>query len=91
MEGEASLTTIIPSTFDGTNYKMWIVRIETYLEALDLYELVEEDYEVFSLPTNLTTARMKVHNEMKIRKSKAKASLFAAVTPTIFTRIMSLK
>ena len=34
---------------------------------------------------------MKVHKERKIRKSKAKASLFAAVTPTIFTGIMSLK
>ena len=34
---------------------------------------------------------MNVHKERKIRKSKAKAYLFAAVTPTFFTWIMSLK
>ena len=34
---------------------------------------------------------MKVCKERKIRKSKPKACLFAAITPTIFTGIMSLK
>ena len=64
--------------------------METYLEALDLWEVVEEDYEVLALPANPTMAQMKVHKERKTRKSKAKAYLFAIVTPTIFTRIMSL-
>ena len=34
---------------------------------------------------------MKVCKERKIRKSKPKACLFATITPTIFTGIMSLK
>ena len=58
---------------------MWAVRIETYLEALDLWEVVEEDYEVFALPANPTMAQMTVYKK-KIRKSKAKAYLFVAVT-----------
>lgn len=91
MEGEANLATIAPSVFDGTYYQMWAVRMETYLEALDLWEAVEEDYEVPALPPNPTMTQIKVHKERKTRKSKAKACLFAAVSPTIFTRIMSLK
>ena len=91
MEGEANFSAIGPTTFDGTNYQMWAVRMETYLEALDLWEAVEEDYEVPELPTNPTMAQMKVHKERRIRKSKAKSYLFATITPTIFTRIMFLK
>ena len=90
MEGEAKLIAIAPSTFDGTNYQMWAVRMETYLEVLDLWETIEEDYEVPTLPTNPTMAQMKVHKERKTMKSKAKACLFAVVTPTIFIGIMSL-
>ncbi|KAL5756718.1 hypothetical protein ACOSP7_021153 [Xanthoceras sorbifolium] len=91
MEAESSLPYLAPPVFDGDNYQLWAVIMETYLEALDLWEAVEEDYEVHSLPNNPTMAQIKVHKERKTRKSKAKASLFAAVSTTIFTRIMSLK
>ena len=40
---------------------------------------------------NPTIAQMKNHKESKSRKSKAKASLFAVVSSSIFTRIMTLK
>ncbi|KAF3641689.1 putative DDB1- and CUL4-associated factor -like protein 1-like isoform X1 [Capsicum annuum] len=63
---------------------------ETYLEALDLWEAVEEDYDV-PLPDNPTVAQIKSHKEKKIRKSKAKSTLFASVSPTISTRIMAFK
>ncbi|RVW59084.1 hypothetical protein CK203_102920 [Vitis vinifera] len=66
--------------------------METYLEALDLWEAVKEDYDIPALPNNPTMAQIKAHKEKKkMKKSKAKACLFAAVSPTIFTRIMSLK
>ena len=65
--------------------------METYLEAMDLWEAIEEDYEVHLLPNNPTVAQIKNHKERKTRKSKAKACLFAAVSTTIFTRIMALK
>ena len=32
--------------FYGKNYQICAVRMETYLEALDLSEAVEEDYEI---------------------------------------------
>lgn len=52
MEGESSLAHLAPPVFDGDNYQFWAVRMETYLEALDLWEAVEEDYEVQPLPNN---------------------------------------
>ena len=91
METEASFSSIAPPVFDGENYQIWAVRMETYLEALDLWEAVEEDYEIPALPNNPTMAQIKAHKEKKTKKSKAKACLFAAVSSTIFTRIMSLK
>ncbi|KAH9805142.1 hypothetical protein KPL71_002337 [Citrus sinensis] len=91
MEAEASFSAIAPTVFDGNNYQLWAVRMKTYLEALDLWEAVEEDYEFPALPNNPTMAQIKAHKEKKTKKSRAKACLFAAVSSTIFTRIMSLK
>ena len=65
--------------------------MEAYLDASDLWEAVEEDYEVGPLPENPTLAQIKNHKERKHRKSKAKSCLFSAVSPAIFTRIMTLK
>ena len=91
MEVEASFSSIAPSVFDGDNYQIWAVRMETYLEALDLWEAVKEDYEIPALLNNPTMTQIKAQKEKKTKKSKAKACLFAAVSSIIFTCIMSLK
>ncbi|KAL9447426.1 hypothetical protein AB3S75_014988 [Citrus x aurantiifolia] len=91
MEAEASFSAIAPTVFDGNNCQLWAIRMETYLEALDLSEAVEEDYEIPALPNNPTMAQIKAHKEKKIKKSRAKACLFTGVSSTIFTRIMYLK
>nr|GMD40965.1 Putative transposon Ty5-1 protein [Ipomoea batatas] len=65
--------------------------MEAYLEANDLWDAVKEDYEVPPLTDNPTMAQLKSHNLKKSRKSKAKATLFAAVSEEIFTRIMNQK
>ncbi|KAG6537779.1 hypothetical protein ZIOFF_002876 [Zingiber officinale] len=88
---EASFSTISPPVFDEDNYQIWAVRMETYLDALDLWEALDVDYEIPVLPANPTMAQIKVHKEKKTKKSKAKACLFAAVSATIFSRIMSLQ
>ena len=91
MNSETSLSSIAPPVFDGENYQLWAVRMEAYLEALDLWEAVEEDYEIPPLPDNPTMAQIKSNKEKRTKKSKAKACLFVVVSTTIFTRIMSLK
>ena len=91
MEGDSSFSAMAPPVFNGDNYTIWAVRMEAYLDVVDLWEDVEHDYDVPPLSDNPTMAQVKNHMERKTRKSKAKACLFASVSTTIFTRIMSLK
>ena len=88
---KARFSSIDPPVFDGENYQIWAVRMKSYLDALDLWEAVEEDYEVLPLPDNTTINQIKNQKKRKMRKSKAKACLFVVVSATIFIRIMSLK
>ncbi|KAF2287466.1 hypothetical protein GH714_000681 [Hevea brasiliensis] len=90
MEGESSFSVVAPPVFDGEDYQVWAVRMEVFLDACDLWEAVEEDYEVPPLPGNPTMAQIKTHKEKKTKKSKVKNCLFAAVSPTISSKIMSL-
>jgi len=89
MNSETSFLT--PPVFNGENYQAWAIRMTVHLEALDLWEAVEEDYEVTPLGDNPTVNQMKHHKENKTRKVKAKASLFSAVSPSTLTRIMQMK
>ena len=91
MDSETPFTALAPPVFNGENFHIWAARMEVHLQANDLWEAVEEDYEVPPLPKNPTLAQIKNHKEKRQRKSKAKAYLFTAVAPSIFTRIMTLK
>jgi len=62
---ENSFFTNGSSYFDGENYQLWVVRMKTYLEALDLWGLVEENYEINPLPNNPTIAQIKSDKEKK--------------------------
>lgn len=88
---EPLFSAIAPPVFNGLNYHMWAVRMEAYLDANDLSEAVEEDYEIPPLAEHPTVAQLRSHRERRQRKSKAKSCLFSAVSPAIFTRIMTLK
>ncbi|RVW16789.1 hypothetical protein CK203_076464 [Vitis vinifera] len=74
---EESSLTVAPSILDGDNYETWAVRMTVHLQALDVWEAVEENYEVPPLGANPTVAQMKLHKERRTRKAKAKACLFA--------------
>src|ERR1044072_9347850 len=91
MDSATPYTALAPPVFNGDNYHIWAARVEAHLEANDLWEAVEEDYEVLPLPNNPTQAQIRNHKERKSRKSKARATLFAAVSQDIFTRIMTIK
>jgi len=91
MDDESGFSNVAPPLFDGNNYDIWAVKMEAYLEALDIWEAIDENYEVPSLPNNPTMAQLKFHKEKKTRKAKAKSCLFAGVSETVFTRIMTLK
>ena len=46
METETNFSHITPPIFYGDNYQVWAVKMAVYLEALDLWEAIEEDYDV---------------------------------------------
>ena len=71
--------------FNGESYSDLAVRMHTCLEDLDLWEVMEDDYEIVPLPNNPTITQIKNHKERKTMKSKAKACLYTAVSSTIFT------
>ena len=60
-----------------------------HLQALDVWEAVEEN-EVPPLGANPIVAQMKLYKERKTRKAKAKACLFATVSPSILIKIMKI-
>ena len=91
MEGEASFSHITLPVIDGENYDLWEVKMQSYMESLDMWDAVEEDYEVYSRPENPTMAQIKNHKERKMKKAKARSCLFVGVSQMIFTRIMTLK
>ncbi|XP_027937573.1 uncharacterized protein LOC114192150 [Vigna unguiculata] len=91
MDVESNFSQVAPPVFDGENYDAWAIKMGAYLEALDLWEAIEEDYEILPLPENPTMTQMKSYKEKKTRKAKAKSCLFAGVSATLFTRIMTLK
>ncbi|XP_014503091.1 uncharacterized protein LOC106763408 [Vigna radiata var. radiata] len=74
MERDSKFSTTAPSVFDGENYQIWAVRMEAYLEALDLREAIEEDYEIPVLLGNPKMAQIKNHKDRKTRKAKAKSA-----------------
>ncbi|KAF3667798.1 putative ribonuclease H protein-like, partial [Capsicum annuum] len=49
--------------------QIWVVRMETYLDAMDMWEAVEEEYEIPPLPDNPTMAQIKNHKDKKTREN----------------------
>ena len=49
MDIEASFFSISPQVFNGENDQIWDVRMESYMDARDLWEVVEEDYKITPL------------------------------------------
>ena len=89
MDGDTSF--LLVPVVNGDNYQAWTIRMTAHLEALDLWEIVEEDYEVPPLGDNPSINQMKIHRERKTKKAKAKACLFSAVSSSILTIIMQIE
>ena len=77
--------------FTGQNYRVWVVKMETYLKAFDLWEIVESDKQPTPLRNNPTIAQLKFFNEERAKKLKALTCLHNAVNEEIFTMIMTCK
>ncbi|KAG8498881.1 hypothetical protein CXB51_005279 [Gossypium anomalum] len=84
-----SFTAPPPPVFAGENYHIWVVKMKTYLQAQDLWSVVENDIEPPPLRANPTIAQIRQHAEESTKKHKALACLQNGVSDVIFTRIMA--
>ncbi|KAG8479501.1 hypothetical protein CXB51_029291 [Gossypium anomalum] len=78
-----------PPVFSGEGYHIWVVKMKTYLQAFDLWEVVNSDVEPAPLRANPTVAQMKQYSEEKSKKHKAMSCIQNCVSNVIFTRIMA--
>ncbi|XP_017628753.1 uncharacterized protein LOC108471684 [Gossypium arboreum] len=78
-----------PPIFAGENYNIWAVKMRTYLQAHDLWNVVQNDIEPPPLRANPTIAQIRQYNEDCAKKYKAMSCLQSGVSDVIFTRIMA--
>nr|XP_027118771.1 uncharacterized protein LOC113736014 [Coffea arabica] len=77
-----------PPNFTGENYQIWAVKMKSYLDANDLWNVVETD-PVPELSEDLTIAEMRAHRDAVKRRSKAMTCIHSAVSDAVFTKIMT--
>ncbi|XP_060669382.1 uncharacterized protein LOC132800216 [Ziziphus jujuba] len=61
-------STASPPMFDGNNYPVWAIKMRSYLQAYDLWELVEVDYEMLEHETvkEFSNKLMKIVNQIRL-------------------------
>nr|CAN68421.1 hypothetical protein VITISV_031322 [Vitis vinifera] len=70
MEGNSSFSAMAPPVFNGDNYTIWAVRMEAYLDAVDLWEAVDDDYDVPPLSDNPTYLKFEYEGDDQIKGMK---------------------
>ncbi|XP_060670220.1 uncharacterized protein LOC132800479 [Ziziphus jujuba] len=83
-----SHTTIIILCSNGVHLAF---KMQAYLEALNLWEAVEQDTDPPSLSDNPTLVQIKRQEELIQRKPKALTCIHQAVINAVFTRIINIK
>ena len=85
----SSTSTLSPPIFNGENYEVWAVKIKSHLRGLGLWQWVKTERQVPPLGNNPTLNQIKAHDEEETKAPRALAYIHAAVSKSIFTRIMT--
>ncbi|KAK5825381.1 hypothetical protein PVK06_020206 [Gossypium arboreum] len=78
-----------PLVFNGEGYHIWVVKMKTYLQAFNLWEVVNSDVEPAPFRANLTVAQIKQHSDERTKRHKATSCIQNNVSDVIFTSIMA--
>ncbi|XP_052479527.1 uncharacterized protein LOC128034730 [Gossypium raimondii] len=78
-----------PPVFNGEGFNIWAVKMRTYLQAFDLWEVVNSDAEPAPLRANPTVAQIRQHTDERTKRHKAMSCIQNCVTDVIFMRIMA--
>ncbi|XP_012461334.1 uncharacterized protein LOC105781336 [Gossypium raimondii] len=87
--GSSGFSPAVPPVFNEEGYHIWVVKIKTYLQAFDLWEVVNSDVEQEPLRANPTVAQIGQHADERTKRHKAMSCIQNSVSDMIFTRIMS--
>ncbi|KAK5819972.1 hypothetical protein PVK06_025012 [Gossypium arboreum] len=75
--------------FNREGYHIWVVKMKTYLQAFDLWEVFKSDVEQAPLKANPTVAQIRQHADERTKRHKAMSCIQNYVTDVIFIRIMA--
>ncbi|KAF2323330.1 hypothetical protein GH714_034668 [Hevea brasiliensis] len=67
----SGFSSIAPPSFNGDNYPVWVVKMRSFLKAMNLWEYVESDVDPPSLGSDPTLEQIKKYEEDKAKKHKA--------------------
>ncbi|KAK5774741.1 uncharacterized protein LOC108477637 [Gossypium arboreum] len=80
-----------PSVFNGEDYHIWVIKMKTYLQKFDLWEVIKSKVEPAPLRANPTVAQIRQHSDELTKRHKAMSCIQNSVSNVIFTRIMACK
>ncbi|KAK5846721.1 hypothetical protein PVK06_003018 [Gossypium arboreum] len=78
-----------PPVFNIEDYHIWVVKMKTYLQAFDLWEVFNSDVKPAPLRANPTMAQIRQHADERTKRQKAMSCIQNSVSDVIFTRIMA--
>ncbi|XP_016706890.1 uncharacterized protein [Gossypium hirsutum] len=78
-----------PPVFNGEGYHIWVVKMKTYLQAFDPWEVVKADLEPPPLRANPTVAQIRQHPDDRAKGYNAMSCIQNNMPDLIFTRIMA--
>ncbi|XP_052484500.1 uncharacterized protein LOC128039849 [Gossypium raimondii] len=78
-----------PPVFNGEGFNIWAVKMRTYLQAFNLWEVVNSDAEPAPLRANPTVSHIRQHTDERTKRHKAMSCIQNCVTDVIFMRIMA--
>lgn len=67
-----NLSLVTLPVFTSEKYTIWSVKMQSYLESFDLWEVIVKDRPAPPLPRDPTLAQIKANTEEKTKRSKAK-------------------
>ena len=77
-----------PPVFLGANYHIWPVKMKSYLEACELWDMVEND-QIQPLPEDSILEAIRNQRNEVNKRSKAKTCIHSAIFDEVFTSIMA--
>ncbi|XP_044482002.1 uncharacterized protein LOC123208535 [Mangifera indica] len=73
---------------NGVHYHIWVVKMKSFLQAADLWDVVEIDGNFPTMPENPTVAQMQLYKSETKKKSRALSFLHSVIDDNIFVKIV---